>query len=341
MELNCTFQNYAIRLRPSSAIFEQRIYLHSLLSFKFLILLYVSQIFWSRVGVFEIPVLAEGSVHRYDMYPFYLATLLLLSVLPQHILAVEGGRQVKQDLAPQVKQALPPIGNTLYTMYNKNIDAMKRHHKEMTTLDKQRRFWNKGNLKRQRLRLGPQKLMQARKEVRLAERQAKRLREKHFRAWQKASDAAGSQHIANQFMHRLNPKDITPTQNPGRDALRLVADRAGTQWIEPFVKARSHGRKSATAHKQILDLELAELQGQSVKKQDMKRLQKELGKNEVLASSYRYQAMRNLYVNRVLDLTVKGVNRAPVKNSMVKAAASWSKAYPFWPWQAPKYQDRD
>ena len=95
------------------------------------------------------------------MYSFYLATILL-SILLQHIPAAEGGKRVKQELAPLIKQALPPIANTLYTMYNKNIDIMKHHHKEMATLDKQMQLWNKNNLKHQWPRLVPQRIRQVR-----------------------------------------------------------------------------------------------------------------------------------------------------------------------------------
>ncbi|MCJ1328005.1 hypothetical protein MMC10_004680 [Thelotrema lepadinum] len=263
------------------------------------------------------------------MYSFYLVIFFGVSLLTQHIQAVESGKQIKQELGPLIKQALPPIGNTLYSMYNKNMDTMNRYHRKLRTLDRQLKHLNEHTFKRQRPQLRPSGREQARKE----RKEIGQLRGKHLKSWQKASDAAGSQHLANQFIHSLNPKDVTPTKNPRQHVLQLVGKWAGKEWIARHEKVQAHDRQWTAVHEKSLALMQAE-EGKKVDGGHVDNLLEDLSYHSSEMEHHQMGAFDALYVNHVLGLTVKGVKQAPVPDrGIVKEAAEWSKTpRPFWRW---------
>ena len=277
------------------------------------------------------------------IYSVYFSVLFFLGVFPEPILAVRGGKRVKQELAPLVRQALPPIANTLEKSHNKNVGVMKQYRKKMIILERYSTIINyktQQDVIRLRLKMSKADQKEVRRRVKRMKSKQRQKKEELTRHWQKAADAAGSEFHANRIIHALYPKEVTPAKNPGRQALQLVAERAGQKWIPLMQSSINLYKKQDKIQTLREPLIQAKSKGQAF---DKSLLSKLTGQEDLYSRRGRHahrDAMVHLWTNRALALTVKGVNPVQLQPHVVQSLRKWAKAYPSVPRKEPEQQKR-
>ena len=285
------------------------------------------------------------------MHSALLPVLLLLSIVPQYILAASDGNENtrKQEVTAMAQVALPIIANGLHDRYRKTLGTMKYYHKQMTPLDKRFKVLDRvdKHLLKHKLPWSTEfSIRRARKAVGQRREEVEKAREKHLDRWRKASDAAGIQRSANHLIYDTVPEHVRkgirrPDDTPQR-ALQLVGKHLQKTWVTAAKSSISQHELSEEIAKELDRLH----EGKLIKFIDMQQFIKMTMKkqaHETLRQKDVSAAMRALYANRVLALTTNGVNPIQLQEKeqwALKRSREYAKVHPGLPGDAGEGEGR-
>ena len=287
---------------------------------------------------------------------FLLASMLLIS--PQCALAVTTRQQQDADRKAVVKQALIAVAKNAYLNYNKNVQSMK-YQRQGAAATRERIL----ELERKTFQLQAKRAMLNRYELRdtndmvkltqraqdlrrvkqkLAERRSNQKEKmlRHKSAWSEASQAAGSQFSTNRLLHATMPKDVKAAQNDPKKALQLVAENAGKLFGTRLKEAQTYAKFHDHAAK-----ELSKLHGQykfhcsdttGKTRSPLEKYHTALHREYVLTHGMgrkaTSEARQHLWTNRMLHLTVKGIDPIKLPEPMFKRLTKGGRNRPYQTW---------
>ena len=290
--------------------------------------------------------------HRTDflseqMHCTFLPVFFLLSIAPQYILAANDGNQNtrKQEVTAMAQVALPLIANGLHDRYRKTLGTMNYHHQKFTAIDKRIAAMDRDvdHLFEHGLPwLRDRETWMAKAALKRKIKEVEDVREKHAHHWRKASEAAGAQKSANRLIYDTMPEHVKkgigrPDDTPQK-ALQHVGKYLQKTWVTAVKSSQNHRDLSEDAAKEVDRLQKARVKGKLMRYEDKHQFMRMAIKQEAHETAMEKDAsaaMRALYANRVLALTIKGID--PIKLQVqeqwaLKRSGEYAKAHPWLPW---------
>ncbi|MCJ1328008.1 hypothetical protein MMC10_004683 [Thelotrema lepadinum] len=256
------------------------------------------------------------------------------------------------------KYALKAVGENAFLNYNQNVKNMEYHSKEaaaasrrILALDRRKKQLNAKQPRLNRYDLRESKdLLTLRQQAqdfrrarhKMAERRSiqNQREQKHKHDWKEASHNAGKQLRTNRLVHAIMPKDVRPAENNPKKALQLVANNAGKLFEPRLREAQGYSKHLDLIANQLKDIHKAhdfhasDTSGQSLNPLENYHtmLHKEYEKVHRQGSKKTTEARQHLWNNRMLHLTVKGVDPIKVPELMFKSLTKGGRRRPYQVW---------
>ena len=292
------------------------------------------------------------------MYLAYFLLVPMLLVSQQCALAVNTRQQQDANEKAIGKQVGISVGQNAYLSYNKNVKEMEYHsqgaaaaNERIKELDRRKDQLAAKQPKLHRYDLRESKdLLKLWRRTRYLRRAKHKLVEKrwdqnqkmqrHKSAWSEASDAAGGHFRVNRLLHATMPNDVKAAQNNPKKALQLVAENAGKRFGPRLEKAQAYAKYYDHTINQLNKLhdqynfhnsDATGKSGSPIENYHT-MLHKEYERVHGLGRKAANEARQHLWTNRILHLTVKGVDPIKLPELMFKSLTKGGRTRPWQDW---------